>query len=202
VLWYAAAAGLTAVTGLTLQGALQRAADAEAAYGETRPVVVVTRAVDAGQAVRATDVEVRRWPRALVVDGALDRTPVGRRALVPLVAGEPLLAARVSGSADDGPSALLAPDERGVAVPIAVPGLPLEAGDHVDVLAGGTVGGGPDGDLPIGGRRPDVVATDAAVVRVADETVVLAVERTAAADIAAALTEGPVVLALRPPGDP
>lgn len=200
LLWYLAAAAVTAATGLTLQGALHRAAEAEAAYGQTRSVVVVVRAVGAGEAVEAADVEVQRWPRALVPETALIRPPVGLRALVSLEEGEVVLATRLSGSADEGPAALLAPDQRGVAVPVAVPGLPLEVGDHVDVLVGGAVGGGPDGDLPVGARRPDVVAADAAVMGVGEEAVVLAVPRNAAADVAAALTQGPVVLALRPLG--
>lgn len=200
LLWYALAAGVTALTGTTLHEALQRAADAEAAYGATDPVVVVARAVAPGQPVEAGDVELRRWPRALVPAGAVVRAPTGRRALVGLEVGEVVLTSRLSGSAADGPAVLLAPDELGVAVPLTVPGLPLEVGDHVDVLAGGAVGGGPEGDLPVAGRRPDVVATDTAVMSVGTETVVLAIERRAAADVAAALTEGPIVLALRPLG--
>ena len=188
VLWYLAAGALVVATGLTVHGTAQRAAEAEAAFGQTRPVVVVTRAVAAGATVTGADVEVRRWPRALAVADALTRPPAGRTALVPLVPGEPLLAARVSGAPGQGPAALLGPDERAVVVPVVVPGLPLDAGDGVDVLAGGAVGGGPAGDLPVGGDGPDVVAEGATVLRAGREAVVVAVPADDAAAIAAALT--------------
>ncbi len=200
LLWYLAAAALAVTTGLAVQGALARASQAEAAYGQTRAVVVVTQTVDAGQALTVDDVEVRPWPQALAPDDALDAAPTGRTALVDLVAGEPLLAHRVSGDGASGAAALIGPGQRAVPVPLAVPGLPLAAGDRVDVLAGGAPGGGPAGDLPVDVGGADVVAADATVVDLAEEVVVLAVERTAAADIAAALTQGPVVVALRPPG--
>lgn len=200
LLWYLAAAALALTTGLAVQGALARASEAEAAYGRTRAVVVVTRAVEAGQAVVAADVEVRRWPQALAPDGALGAAPTEATALVDLVPGEALLAHRLSDDGASGPAALLDPGQRAVPVPLAVPGLPLSPGDRVDVLAGGAPGGGPAGDLPVDLGAADVVAADATVVGLTEEVVVLAVERTAAADIAAALTQGPVVVALRPPG--
>ncbi len=200
VLWYLAAAALAAVTALVVQGALDRAARAEAAYGSTRPVAVVTRDVEAGTTLGPDDVELRPWPRALVPAEALGEAPDGRTALVDLASGEPLLADRVSGSDGDGPAALLGPGQRALPVPLAVPGLALAVGDHVDVLAGGAAGGGPTGDLPVDVTSADVVATDATVVDPGQEVAVLAVDRTAAATIAAALATGPVVLALRPPG--
>jgi Flp pilus assembly protein CpaB len=182
-----------------VHGALQKAAAAEAAYGETRSVVVATASVDAGSALDASVTAVRALPRALVPEGALEERPEGRRALAALTPGEIVLERRVSGSSAAGPAGLLGPDERAVPVPIAVPGLPLAPGDHVDLVAGGAPGGGVDGDLPVGPTGPDVVATDAVVLVVGDETVVVAVAATVAADVAAALTTGPLVPALRPP---
>lgn len=200
VLWYLAAAALTVATGLVVNGALSRAQAAEASYGEAQPVVVVARPVEAGAVLEPDDIEVRAWPRALVPDGVLSDPPTGRTALVDLAPGEALVGSRVSGTDATGAAGRLAADERAVSVPVAVPGLPLEVGDSVDVLAGGTVGGGPDGDLPVGAQDPDVVATGATVLGSDEETVVLAVERGEAADVAAALTAGPLVMALRPPG--
>lgn len=200
LLWYLAAAALAVTTALVVQGALDRAARAEAAYGDTRPVAVVAAEVEAGATVRASDVEVRAWPAGLVPAGALDGAPTGRVALVDLVVGEPLVAGRVSGGDADGPVALLGPGQRALPVPLAVPGLPLAVGDQVDVLSGGAPGGGPAGDLPVDVVTADVVASDATVVRPGEEVVVLAADRTDAAAIATALATGPVVLALRPPG--
>lgn len=200
LLWYLAAAGLVVATGLVVDGSLRRAAEAEASYGQSGPVVVVTRAVEAGEVIEGDDVRAQRWPRALTADGAVTAAPTGRVALVDLRAGELLLRSRVSGSSQAGPSALLGPEQRAVPVPITVPGLPLEPGDRVDVIAGAAVGGGPEGDLPVATGDPDVIATAAGVLRADDETVVLAVDGRVAADIAAAVSQGPVVLALRPPG--
>lgn len=200
VLWYLAAAALTVATGLVVDGALSRARAAEAAYGEVQPVVVVTQPVEAGAVLGPDDLEVRPWPRALVPDDVLAEPPTGETALVALAPGEALVGSRVSGPDAPGPAGRLDADERAVSVPIAVPGLPLEVGDSVDVLAGGAVGGGPDGDLPVGAQDPDVVAAGATVLGAEEETVVLAVERGEAADVAAALTAGPLVVALRPPG--
>lgn len=197
--WYAAAVGLSVLTGALVVGALQRAAEAEAAYGATRPVAVVTRAVAAGDTVEPADVAVERWPTALAPPTAERAPPAdGTVALASLAPGEPLLDGRLS-TGTRGPAALLGADERAVPVPITVPGLELAVGDRVDVLGGGAPGGGPVGDLPVR-VEPDVVAADAEVVAVGDEAVVVAVDASAAAAVAAALTSGPVLLALRPPG--
>lgn len=200
LLWYAAAVALTIGTAVVADSALRRAAATEAALGTTRSVAVVASAVAAGEEVGEGEVRVERWPAALVPEGAASRPPVGEVALVDLWPGEPVLARRVGGSGAGGVAALLGPGERAVPVPIVVPGLPLEVGDRVDLLAGGAAGGGPTGDLPTSSSLPDLLATDAAILHVGEEAVVVAVSPTAAAEVAAALTAGPVVVALRPPG--
>ncbi|HEU5151579.1 MAG TPA: SAF domain-containing protein [Iamia sp.] len=197
--WYAAAALLTVLTAVFVHGALQRATASEAAYGATQPVVVATTAVAVGDTLDPSVATVRSLPRAVVPDGALAELPDGRRSLVALARGEILLHDRVSGSDAAGPAGLLAPDQRAVPVPIAVPGLPLAVGDRVDLVAGGAPGGGVDGDLPIGPTEPDVVAADALVLVAEEETVVVAVPAPVAAEIAMALTTGPLVPTLRPP---
>lgn len=198
--WYVAVVGLALVTALVVRGALRRAAEAEAAYGTSRPVAVVVRDVPAGEVVAPDDVAVRRWPTVLVPPGALDAAPVDRTARAALVPGEALVDVRLSGPGIEGPGALLGPEERAVPVPITVPGLALEVGDRVDVLAGGAPGGGFTGDLPVGAIGPDLVVAGATVVAVAEEAVAVAVPARVAPDVVAALTAGPLVLALRPPG--
>lgn len=198
IAWYAAAAALTLVTAAVVHGSLRRAAEAEAAYGSTVPVVVVTTEVDPGDIVDSGVAEIRSWPRALAPDGAVDHIPQ-RASLVTLSPGEVVLDRRLGGPDAEGPAALLNPGERAVPVPIAVPGLPVEVGDRIDLVAGGIPGAGPAGDLPVA-ATPDVVAVDAAVLAVTDETVVAALDASDAADVAAALTVGPLMVALRPPG--
>jgi Flp pilus assembly protein CpaB len=200
VLWYAAAVALTVATGLVVDSALRRAEATEAALGRTRSVVVVARPVAAGDALDEGDVRVERWPVALVPDGAADRRSLGEVALVDLWPGEPLLADRIGTGGADGVAALVDAGRRAVPVPVVVPGLPLDVGDRVDVLAGGAAGGGPAGDLPGSAPAADLVAADATVVHVDEEAVVVSVSPSAAVDVAAALASGPVVLALRPPG--
>jgi hypothetical protein len=134
-----------------------------------------------------------------VPDGALTSLPAVRRTLVALSPGEILLERRLTGSDAAGPAGLLAPDERAVPVPLAVPGLPLAVGDRVDLVAGGAPGGGIEGDLPTGPSGPDVVAADALVLNVDEETIVVAVPARAAPAVAAALTIGPLLPVLRPP---
>lgn len=197
--WYVAAAVLTVLTAGFVHGALQRAAAAEAAYGTTRRVVVATASVAVGDPVDGSVAAVRPLPLALVPGGALTALPDGRRALVALSPGEVVLGRRVSGSDAAGPAGLLAPGQRAVPVPLAVPGLPLAPGDRIDLVAGGAPGGGVDGDLPVAPSGPDVVATDALVLTADDEVAVVAVPAPAAAVVAAALTTGPLVPALRPP---
>ncbi|MEJ7582575.1 MAG: hypothetical protein WKF43_00525 [Acidimicrobiales bacterium] len=71
-------------------------------------------------------------------------------------------------------------------------------GDRVDLLATGV--GGPAGDFPVepgsSGGAGDPVAEAALVVAVRDEALVVAVPRSAAPGVAAALGQGPVVPAL------
>ncbi len=200
VLWYLAAVALTIATAVVADSALRRAAATEAALGSTHPVAVVVRPVAAGQEVGEGDVTVERWPVALVPEGARADAPVGEVALTGLWPGEAVLDGRLAGSGEGGVAALLEPGQRAVPVPVVVPGLPLQVGDRVDLVAGGAPGAGPMGDLPSTSGVPDLLATDAAVVHVDDEAVVVAVSPTAAAEVAAALTAGPIVAALRPPG--
>lgn len=198
IAWYAAAAALTLLTAAVVHGSLRRAAEAEAAYGATVPVAIVTAEVEPGEIVDSGVAEVRSWPRALAPDGAVDHLPE-RASLVSLSPGEVVLDRRLAGPGAVGPVALLGPGERAVPVPVAVPGLPVEVGDRIDLVAGGMPGAGPAGDLPVT-ARPDVVAVDAAVLAVTDETLVAALDAADAADVAAALTVGPLMVALRPPG--
>jgi len=182
-----------------VHGALARAADAEAAYGRSRPVVVVVRPVAAGDPIGAEDVAVRHRPEAVVPEGALAERPDPATARVDLVPGEVLVAGRIAGHGRTGPAARLGPDERAVAVPLAVPGLPLASDDRVDLVSGGAYGGGPEGDLPVGAPA-EVVASGARVLEVGGDAIVVAVPAAVAIEVVAALTAGPVVAALRPVG--
>ena len=109
-----------------------------------------------------------------------------------MLAGEPVVAARLAPHGLRGAAALVPPDERAVAVPLGPGGAPpLAVGDLVDVLAVLPSGYEPAGDVP---AFP--LAERATVVDVADHAVTVAVPRADAARVAWALAHGTVVLTL------
>jgi Flp pilus assembly protein CpaB len=180
-----------ATTAVLVTSVLSSAQAVRAGWGDTRPVAVVRRAVDAGARLAPGDVEVVDWPDALVPSDALSHLPDRAIARVALADGEPLLATRLVRGGAGRVAATLPSGTRAVAVPTA-PGTapPVEVGDRVDVLvavAPDAAGGGPPGFA---------VATDALVVAVADDAVTVAVERSEAPRVAAALGMGAVTLAL------
>ena len=177
----AASAGAIAVEGARIGAA----ADAErASWGTSVDVVVVRRAVAAGDTIRSGDVEVDAWPAALVPDDALRAVPDGAMASAALVPGEALVARRVA-PAGMGPVAARVPEGwRAVAVPTSSSGLgpaapPLAVGDRVDLLA------------------PAPVAVDAVVVAVDDSSVAVAVPAADAPAVADALAASVVTVVLR-----
>lgn len=212
---------LVAITTATVIGGLTaRAEHASARYGGLRPVVVANRALGAGDEVVAGSVRLVRVPRAFVPDGALSSPPVGQTVLSPLYPGEALLAQRLAPEGLRGIAALLPPGTLAMAVPTGTGGLRVAVGDLVDVLAtagfataptptaptpaagtpvegGGQTGGvqPPDGD---GSTR--VVASDAKVVDVSDQTVTVAVRDAEAPLVATALTQATITLALSTSG--
>jgi hypothetical protein len=169
-----------------------------ARLGDRRAVLVVARAVPAGQLIDSRDLAVAR----VSVDPALRPVPssaragvVGRPAAVPLLAGTLLTVAAL------GPPATLRPGE-------ALVGVALKPGQFPPGLAAGArvlvaeTGLDPGGAVPAGGAQPLTVA--ATVVGVADpaaegDTVVALVLAAAGAPrVAAAGAAGRVVLVAVP----
>jgi hypothetical protein len=166
-------------TGAVVQRSAAAATDARRRWGDSRPTLIATRAIAAGELVDATDAEVRSVPLALRPDAALDALPSEPRpAVAALAVGEIVTAGRV-GRGGRSPTAALLPDgARGVAV--AVPdGLPVRVGDTVDVV-------GTAGTLTRGAR----------VVQAGDTTAVVAVAETDAPAVARAAADGDAVLVL------
>lgn len=117
-------AGLVALGVHQAESAADRA---RAAWGATRPVVVVLGDTDAGDPVR---VEVRRYPSAMVPTAALREPPDRPLALHPLAAGEMLTADDLigAGTVPHGWHSFAVPAD---AAPALAPGAP------VGVFAGG-----------------------------------------------------------------
>lgn len=194
-LFWLAAVAAAAVVGSTVAGIV---ADAEARarrFGELRSVPVVVHRVEVGDEIGAGDVRLRRLPAALVPPGRLapDRG-VGRVALVPLLPGEVLLAAKVAPDGRTGVAALLPEGRRALAVP-AGPGIPpLAVGDRVDVLATYP----PETAAAAGVEPTFAVATAALVLATSEDSVTVAVLPDEAPRLAFALTTGAITLALTP----
>ncbi len=187
--WWGAALLLAVVTGLVVAGAVGRAARAGDRYGRARPVLVATADLDPGDQVDAAHTDVRSLPDDLVAAGALRSLPTGNRSrtvVAPIARGEPILAVRLGAGSAHGPTALMPPGSRAVAVPVPVDGLPLAPGDHVDLLSPGS-----------DGRRGGLVARHATVIAVEHGATTVAVGPDEAPAVAEALGAGNVVIALR-----
>lgn len=193
-LWWGAAVAAAAVTGITVDAGLSRAAATEARYGAVRRVPVVAVRVAAGAVVPGGGVRmewrpVAQIPDEPVVDGARG---AGRTALVPLVPGEVLLASKVAPDGLRGAAALVPAGMRAIAVPSGPGGRPpLEVRDRVDVLA--TFGDTGESTVVVAARAL-VVAVDADA-----DTVTVAVHPEEAAAVAAAVASATVTLALTGP---
>jgi Flp pilus assembly protein CpaB len=183
---YWVTAGAVALVTAIAVGRLGAAAAGERArWGSTRPAVVVTRAIPAGSPL-AGHVTRRHLPVAVVPHGALAALPRAAVAAVDLTPGEIVLAGRLVGRSTV--AARLPAGTRGIAVPTGN-GLPVEAGDRVDLLA--TFDTGDTASEPT-----ITVARDARVLSVGKESVTVAVSTTAAPRVAYALAVGTVTLVL------
>lgn len=214
ILYWLVTALVALTTAMVIGGLTARAEHASARYGGLRPVVVANRALGAGDEVAAGSVRLVRMPRAFVPDGALSSPPVGQTVLSPLYPGEALLAQRLAPEGLRGIAALLPRGTLAMAVPTGTGGLRVAVGDLVDVLAtsgfaaaAATPGTPVEGGGQTGGVQPPdsdgstrVVASDAKVVDVSDETVTVAVRDAEAPLVATALTQATITLALSTSG--
>jgi pilus assembly protein CpaB len=131
--------GASAVVGVTRLHAA-RGVDSPA-QADTSQVVVVATNVPRGRTITREDVEVRQWPKDVVPAGtvATVEDAMGRAATVPLVAGEPLLNAKLAPKdAGRGLAALVPKGMRAYAIQVSrlssgVAGFILP-GNKVDVL--------------------------------------------------------------------
>ena len=183
-------AGVVAFATAVLVARLVGDAAAERArWGSLRPAVVLRHHAAAGDVITAGDAVVRMLPAGVVPRDVLRRLPADAVAAVELNPGEMLVDRRLLGH---GPSEVAARLPRGTRA-IAVPGagaLPLDIGDHVDVLATFDPETSP-GDAPT-----FTVARNAAVVHVGEDAVTIAVSTTSAPKVAYALAVGAVTLVL------
>jgi Flp pilus assembly protein CpaB len=190
---------LALVTGLAVASLVQSGEAARRSWGASRPVAVATRDLAPGDVLSPGAVEVRRLPEAVVPAGASASAPVGAVVRQPVVAGEPLVPARLAPDGLTGTAALVPEGFRAVAVPLGPTGVPpLAVGDEVDVLAvvpPDLVAAEPGGDDRGSGPAFPLVER-ALVVDVGEEAASVAVPQPDAPRVAFALAQGAVVLAL------
>jgi hypothetical protein len=108
--------------------------------------------------------------------------------------GEVVTATRVGGPAAAGVAGRLPPGTRAIVIPFEVRGLPVRAGDRVDLLASGSPDAGFDDPAAAAPSGP--IASRALVVAVGPEGLLVALDRGDAVAVAAALGRGPLVPAL------
>ena len=187
---WAVVVGLTTAAILLVTARLDEADDAIHRWGRLRHVVVATDRVEPGEVVGPNQVEERELPATAVPAGALTEAPSGRVATSVILPGEPVVTERLAPDGLSGVTALLPPDTRALAVPGGAQGLALVVGDRVDVLA-------VLDPLLDGGEEPTrAVAVGATVVDVGDEAVTVAVTPEEAPEVAFALSQGTLTLAL------
>lgn len=182
------AVGLALVVGWTVTGALEGAATVRDRWGATRPVVVTTADIDAGQELDADNTVVVERPVAMLPDGTLDRLPGDRRTAVDLLAGESVLEARLAHRSLGEVAARLPEGTAAVTFPRTEFQPTLEVGDRVDVYAA-------VGDAT--GTASTRVAASASVVQVAAQAVTIAVDgEDVRAAAGASLAQGVAIVVL------
>ena len=177
------------VVGLVVHRTTAGAAEVTARLGRTTSVAVVVRAVAAGETIGPGDVELASRPVAHLPRDAVTDDPIGVTVTQALHPGEVVVADRLAGDGRAGPAALVPEGWRAVAVPVVDAPVPTRPGDLVDVIA--------SFDPTLVERDPSlVVAADAVVVDVTEDAVTVAVPRSRVTQVAFALTNGIVTLAL------
>jgi len=192
ILFWIVALALAAATASVVAGSIAAAESRARQWGAMTDVPVAAHDIEAGQTLTARDVVRRRLPAALLPRSGVAADPVGHAVVVPVVAGEVLIEAKVAPWGVHGLAAAMPPGARALAVPRGDASPPLHAGDRVDVLAtfasseGGTAGRDPT--FP--------VAVNALVLDVADNAITVAVTEHEAPRVAFALAQGTIALAL------
>lgn len=185
---------LALVTGSVMAQLVGQAEALSARYGPLRPVVVAARAVDRGAELASADVAVKHVSAGFLPEGTFTtaKAVVGRTPVVPLLAGQTVLAGHLAPDGLVGVTALLPAGSRAVAVPSGGASPPVRRGDTVDVLA--TF----DPQVTGAGDPTLTVAVDALVVDVGADSATVAVTPEQAKAVAFAVSHGTITVAITP----
>ena len=157
-------------------------------WGAVRTVVVAARPIAPGHVLTAADLARRPVPSVLVPGRGVSAlsAALGRTVRRSVAVGAPLDGDLLTPSPVGNLAARTGPHRRALAVPIDGPGVRLEVGDTVDVLASSD-----------GTGSTEVAVEGAVVLAVADRSVTVAVDATDAPRVAGAVATRSVTLALR-----
>lgn len=181
-LYWSVVALVCLVVTAAVTGMVHRATAPARSLGPLVSVPVAARPLPLGAVVGDDDVRWRSLPAGVLPDAPVERSPVGRTVVVPVVAGEVLVASKFAPGGLSGVAALLPAGARALAVPVVAGNPSVQRGDRVDLLA-----------------EADVLARDAVVLDVTAEVVTVAVVADDAPRVAHALSTGVVTLSLASP---
>jgi len=145
-------------------------------YGNRVEVAVARSDLHVGQVITEQDFERREIPGSLIAAGAVSE-PRNRTVIEPILAGEPIMDRRLSGSLAGGIDALIGPRSRAITIERSPTTPTVEPGDLVDLFAPAVRGGA----VRVA-RRAHVLAAD-------DQSVTVAVLETEAPAVAGASIE-------------
>ncbi len=177
---------LVAVTSARIVGS--RFEHVDSTFGPTRLVVVAQSNLDVGHRLARSDLVIKALPIALLAHDTTDRFDqlVGLRVTQSIDAGLPISRAQTSTIATSALATRIGRGHRGVTVDFSGPPLPVQAGDHVDVVVAR------DGD-----GRVETVAADVIVIQRNETAVLLRVVEDQVNGLAGGLARGRPMLVLR-----
>lgn len=192
--WWLLVGACAVWTAVTTSAVLADARQEQLAWGESMTVLAAAVPIAEGETLDGR-VELVSVPRGLVPDNPLRTVPVTATATTAIAAGELLTGLRVR--LDTAPTTEWMPSGTlAMAVPSGYAGSGVEPGDRVDIFA--TFNPLP-GQFTAAGETV-IVASGATVLSVDDGSVMVAVSRSEASDLAGASAVASLTVALVDPG--
>jgi len=187
----ASAVFLAGLTGLVTTRLVAAAEAGAARYGDPVPVLIARRDLVVGTELDDSTTELRRLPAGAVPPRALHERADGRVLRQPVADGQSIVQRELAGPGTSPLAAAVPPGTMVFAVPKGPASLQLRRGDRVDLLGAG-------GDAGSGSMAP--VAHDAVVLAIGSDSFSVAVGRADVTAVAAAISAGEVIPALRANG--
>lgn len=191
--WFVTAA-LALTTALLVGGSLQRAETSRRSWGDSAEVLVLRRAVAAGEPLHSDDLTRARLPLAALPNAELAAEAIGLAPVADLAEGEILLANRLAARGVVGPSAQLSGTRRGVAIAWRRGMLEVARGDVVDLFAIADSGG--SAGIADSGGGVALVASAVVVLSRSPDQVTVAVAGDDVVPVVAAAARGEISLVL------